>query len=173
MTDVTVSMSTAVVTVAETSATINVVGADYATVSVGGVVAPEVAFTVSGGTDGTQPTFSGEPLFEGSYILLDRLVHFRINVLMTNITNFGTGQYYVTLPFASRHTYLTSEGHLHDVSANKDYTLQGHVFAGSNVLKLFYTAANGQQDEFEHNAPINLATADIFHISGTYMKDGS
>jgi hypothetical protein len=172
MTDVTVAMSTAVVTVDETSATVNVVGATFATVAVGEVVAPEVPFTVDGGTSGTQPTFSGSPLFSGSYILLDRLVHFRINVEMTNITNFGTGQYYVTLPFNSAHTYLTSDGHLHDVSANRDYTLQGHVLAGTNVLQLFYTQSNGQQDEFERNAPVNLATADVFHISGTYMKDG-
>jgi hypothetical protein len=47
------------------------------------------------------------------------------------------------------------------------------VFAGSNVMKLFYTGTNGQQDAFEHNKPITLTTADIFHISGTYMKDGS
>jgi hypothetical protein len=105
MTDVTVAMSTAVVTVDETSATVNVVGATFATVSVEQVVAPEVPFTVGGGTSGNQPTFSGSPLFSGSYILLDRLVHFRINVEMTNITNFGTGQYYVTLPFNSAHTY--------------------------------------------------------------------
>jgi hypothetical protein len=45
--------------------------------------------------------------------------------------------------------------------------------AGTNVLQLFYTQSNGQQDEFEHNAPVNLATADLFHISGTYMKDGA
>jgi hypothetical protein len=170
---VTVTASTAVVTVDETSATVNVVGSDAATVSVGQNVAPEVAFTVQGGTDGTQPTFDGAPLFEGSFVMVDRLVHFRINVLMTNITGFGTGQYFVTLPYASRHTYLTSDGHLHDVSTNRDYTLQGHVFAGSNVMKLFYTGTNGQQDAFEHNKPITLTTADIFHISGTYMKDGA
>jgi hypothetical protein len=173
MTDVTVAMSTAVVTVDETSATVNVVGATFATVSVGQVVAPEVPFTVGGGTSGNQPTFSGSPLFSGSYVLLDRLVHFRINVEMTNITNFGTGQYFVTLPFNSAHTYLTSNGHLHDVSANRDYTLQGHVLAGTNVLQLFYTGSNGQQDEFEHNKPVNLATADVFHVSGTYIKDGA
>lgn len=173
MTDVTVAMSTAVVTVAETSATVNVLGSYAATVSVGETVAPEVTYTVTGGTDGTQPTFNGPPLFTASYVLLDRLVHFRVNVDMSNITDFGTGQYYVTLPFASRHTYLTSEGHLHDDSANKDYTLQGHVDAGTNVLKLFYTGANGQQDSFEFNKPTTLATADVFHISGTYMKDGA
>jgi hypothetical protein len=173
VTDVTVATSTAVVTVAETSATVNVLGSYAATVSVGETVAPEVSYAVQGGTSGNQPTFSGDPLFSASYILLDRLVHFRVNVQMTNITNFGTGQYYVTLPFNSAHTYLTSDGHLHDVSANRDYTLQGHVFAGTNVLQLFYTQSNGQQDEFEHNAPITLATADLFHISGTYMKDGA
>jgi hypothetical protein len=41
------------------------------------------------------------------------------------------------------------------------------------VLQLFYTGSNGQQDEFEHNKPVTLATADVFHISGTYMKDGA
>ena len=129
----------------------------------------DTVYTVLGGTDGTQPTFTGDPLFTGSYVAFGDSVTFRINVLMTNITNFGTGQYYVTLPFDSKYTYLTSDGHLHDVSVNRDYTLQGHVLAGTNVLKLFYTQSNGQQDEFEHDAPITLATADIFHIAGTYI----
>ena len=172
MTDVTVAMSTAVVTAGDIYADINIVGSNLATVAVGGVVAPEVPFTVEGGTDGTQPTFSGSPLFSGSYILLDRLVYFRINVDMSNITNFGTGQYFVTLPFPSRHTYLTSDGHLHDESSGKNYTLQGLAQAGTNVLQLFFTSANGEQDAFTHNRPFVLDTEDMFHISGTYMKDG-
>jgi hypothetical protein len=62
----------------------------------------EVSCTVGGGTDGTQPTFNGAPLFSGSYTKTGNLVHFRVNVGMTNITNFGSGQYYVTIPFTDR-----------------------------------------------------------------------
>jgi hypothetical protein len=166
-------MSTAVVTVEESSATVNVLGSYSATVTAttGGNFSPEISYAVQGGTDGTQPTFNGNPLFDASYVLIDQLVYFRINVLMTNITNFGTGQYYMTLPFPTKHTMLTSDGHVHDTSTTRDYTMQGHAFAGSDVLKLFYTSSNGQQDEFEHNKPFVLATADIFHIAGFYIRD--
>ena len=44
--------------------------------SIPGYVPPaEVAFTVQGGTTGTQPTFSGDPMFTGSYVKEASLVH--------------------------------------------------------------------------------------------------
>jgi hypothetical protein len=132
-------------------------------------IGQETSYEVQGGTSGNQPQFNGDPLFDASYVKIGPLVYFRINVLMTNVTQFGSGQYYMTLPFDSKYTYLTESGHLHDGSTGKDYTLEGHVNAGSNILQLFYTASNGQQDEFTQSSPIILATNDVFHIAGTYI----
>jgi hypothetical protein len=52
----------------------------------------EQTYVVGGGTSGTQPTFTGSPLFYGSYASQGDLVHFRVNVDFDNITRFGTGQ---------------------------------------------------------------------------------
>jgi hypothetical protein len=129
----------------------------------------EVVFPVQGGTSGTQPTFSGAPLFSGSYTKIGNLVHFAIDVDMDNITSFGTGQYYVKLPFAAKRNYIVSDGCLHDISANDQYAILGHVLAGSDRLNLLSVASNGKQVPFTHNVPVNLSTADNFHIAGTYQ----
>jgi hypothetical protein len=127
-----------------------------------------VPFTVAGGTLGTQPTFTGAPLFTGSYTKIGNLCHFQIDVDMDNITSFGTGQYYMTLPFPAEHNYLVSDGCLHDISANDQYSVMGHVVAGSNQLRLLSIASNGKHVPFEHNVPVTLAIADNFHVAGTY-----
>lgn len=76
-------------------------------------VPTEVVYSVDGGTTGTQPTFTGEPDFTGTYVRTGDLVHFRIDVDFDNITSFGTGQYYLTLPFQAKHNYQLSDGCLH------------------------------------------------------------
>jgi hypothetical protein len=132
------------------------------------------AFQVSGGTLGTQPTFNGQPLFTGSYIKIGKVVHFEIQVDMDNITSFGTGQYYVDLPFPAKYGYKFREGCLHDISGNKDYAIGGHVFAGSSRLTLTSTDASGNtvfDIPFVYNNPITLSTADNFHIAGTYITN--
>jgi hypothetical protein len=132
------------------------------------ITSNSTTFTVAGGTLGTQPTFTGAPLFTGSYTKIGNLCHFQIDVDMDNITSFGTGQYYMTLPFPAEHNYLVSDGCLHDISANDQYSVMGHVVAGSNQLRLLSVASNGKHVPFTHNVPVTLAIADNFHIAGTY-----
>jgi hypothetical protein len=128
-------------------------------------------WTVEGGSLGTQPTFSGAPLFSGDWALLDTLCHFAIDVDMDNITNFGSGQYYVVLPFKAKTNYIVSDGCLHDISTGDQYAILGHVLAGSDQLKLFSVASNGKQVAFTSSVPVNLNLADNFHIGGTYQID--
>ena len=134
----------------------------------------ETSFTVAGGTSGTQPTFSGSPLFSGSYIKHGDVVHFQIQVDMDNITSFGTGQYYVDLPFPAKYGYKFREGCLHDISATRDYEIGGHVYAGQSRMTL--TSMDTQSGTvfdipFVYNNPITLNVADNFHISGTYITE--
>lgn len=124
-----------------------------------------------GGTGGaTQPVFSG-PVISGSYTRTGSLVHFQIQVDFTNITNFGVGQYYLTLPHNVAHSYMFREGCLHDVSAGTQYHIGGHVFAGTNQLWLYSSdkvGASVQDVAFSYSVPVTLTTADNFHIAGTY-----
>ncbi len=124
----------------------------------------------NGGTDGTQPTFSG-PAIAGSYTRFGNLVHFQIQVDFTNITSFGTGQYFLTLPHNSSHNYMFREGCLHDASSGTEYHISAHVLTGEKVIWLFSSdkVASGIQDvPFTSGFPATLSTADNFHISGTY-----
>lgn len=139
--------------------------------TLGNLEGQSITFTVVGGTLGTQPTFSSAPLFTGSYTKLGNLVHFQIDVDMDNITNFGTGQYYVDLPFNASHPYQFRDGCLHDISTGRNYSISGHVAVGQKRLYLFTTDSQGNRAfdaAFTHNVPVTLSTADNFHIAGTY-----
>ena len=133
-----------------------------------------IAYQPEGGTSGTQPTFSG-PAITGSFNRFGNMVHFSIQVDFDNITSFGTGQYYLTLPYEARSAYLFREGCLHDISAGTQYHISGHVGPDSNVLWLFSSdkVGSGVQDvNFTSTFPVTLTTADNFHIAGTYEIEG-
>jgi hypothetical protein len=140
-----------------------------------GEVGLETSFVVGGGTDGTQPTFTGDPLFTGSYIrTVGGLVHFQIQVDFDNITNFGTGQYYVTLPFPVKYGYTVRDGCLHDISTGSDYHISGHAYAGSSTLLLNTSVKVGgsvEDEPFTSANPITLNVADNFHIAGNYITE--
>lgn len=132
------------------------------------------AYQPGGGTSGTQPVFPLSAIV-GSYNRFGNMVHFSIRVTFTGITNFGTGQYYLTLPYAARVAYDFREGCLHDASASTQFQISGHVFAGSTTLQLSASdkVASGVQDiAFTSTFPVTLTTADSFHISGTYEIEG-
>jgi hypothetical protein len=134
---------------------------------------PETQYAVEGGTLGAQPTFNGAPLFLATYVQDETgLIHFQIQVDMDNITSFGTGQYYMTLPFSAKYGYKFRDGCLHDISAGKTYHISGHVNPNSNQITLWTTDISGQNVydfAFAQGEPITLSTADNFHIAGTYI----
>jgi len=142
-----------------------------------GPAAPEptdTSFVVVGGTLGTQPTFTGAPLFTGSYAKSGDQVHFRIDVDMDNITGFGTGQYYMDLPFPAKYNYQFAAGCLHDISTGRDYPIFGHVLAGQSqmVLKSIDSQGNSAFNvAFTSTAPITVDVADNFHVSGDYIAE--
>jgi hypothetical protein len=186
MTDVITTQQTSTVIVATpASATVNVSGVNSAVVIPPGVgpVGPqgpqgpegpapeEQTFTVVGGSFGTPPTFNGAPLFSGSYIKVGSLVYFQIQVDFDNITNFGTGQYYVELPFVSKHATMMRDGCLHRASNQNQYAINGHVNVSSKILTLWFTSGTGQDEAFDHNSPYNLQVQDNFHLSGSYIAE--
>jgi hypothetical protein len=129
-------------------------------------------FEVVGGTLDVQPTFDGDPLFDGSYVKTGKIVHFRIDVNFSNILTFGTGQYYLNLPFTPKYNYMFTGGCLHDASTGVTYVITGHVFAGNPQMRLESTDNTGNSSfniPFTSTAPIALDTADNFHIYGDYI----
>jgi len=131
----------------------------------------ENEFAVNGGSTGTQPTFDGDPLFVGSYVKHGPMIHFQIQVDMDNITSFGTGQYFVDLPFPAKYAYQVRSGCLHDISGEDQFAIGGHVLPGESRLYLNWTNSNGQDEEFTYKDPVILNAADNFHIAGDYIAE--
>lgn len=132
------------------------------------------SYQVGGGTTGTQPTFDGDPLFTAQYVRNGDLVHFEVQVDFDNITSFGTGQYYVTLPFPSAQSIMFRSGCLHEAYTGREYHISGHTNAGSDQVSLFTTDRVGNRVydfPFEQGEPIMLTTFDNFHISGDYIAE--
>lgn len=134
----------------------------------------DTAFTIVGGAVGTEPTFDGDPLFSGSYVRHGDIAEFQIQVEFDNITNFGSGQYYIDLPFPSKYAYQFSAGCLHDISTSRDYPIFGHVAAGASRMFLKSIDASGNTAynvPFSQGSPVTLDVADNFHIAGNYVID--
>ena len=129
------------------------------------------SYQPEGGAATTQPVFSG-PGITGNFNRFGNMVHFTIQVDFTNITDFGSGQYYLTLPYNARTDYAFSDGRLHDASGGDFDSITAEVDQGSNQLWLFSQASNARGVPFEDGTPINLTTADSFHIAGTYEIEG-
>jgi hypothetical protein len=63
---------------------------------------------------------------------------------------------------------------LHDISTGRDYPIFGHVFAGEvqMLLKSIDSQGNAAFNvPFAQGSPITLATADNFHLSGSYIAE--
>lgn len=117
---------------------------------------------------GTGLAYTGNPA-TGSYIKIGKLVHFTINVDCTNVTNFGTGQYSITLPFAPSVQYAFRDGQAYDTSAVQHYRILGEGIPFTNAMLLWYGGTTNDL-AFKFNTPINtLATNDYWYISGTYI----
>lgn len=139
-------------------------------------VSDPIAYSVFGGTKGTQPTFNGEPLFSAEYIRVGDLVHFTIYVDMSNIISFGTGQYVMSIPFPAKNAFIVRGGCLHHDSNGQQYHISGHVEAGNTELSLYTTAITGQSLRdfpFAQGMPVTLNNQDRFHIAGSYIAEPS
>ena len=128
-----------------------------------------------GGTiGGTQPVFDPTGLV-GTFNRIGNLVFFSIEVHFTGVTSFGTGQYYLTLPYPSRNEIKFASGCLHEVSTGREYQIRAGVLAGQSNLLLSTTDQQGTRifdTPFTYNDPVTLTTADRFHIAGTYEIEG-
>lgn len=129
------------------------------------------SYQPGGGSSGTQPVFDPADIV-GTFNRFGNMVHFEIAVDFTNITSFGTGRYYLTLPYQSRVKYTFASGHLKDASQNKAYLMIGVVEANSDQLDLFYLGSSGILEDFTSQSPKALSVDDSFDISGTYEIEG-
>jgi hypothetical protein len=118
---------------------------------------------------GTGLAFTGTPA-TGTYIKIGNLVQVYLDVNFTNVTNFGSGQYSLTLPHPSKYHADVYGGSIHNTGSTTDhYSLKGHLLPTSSTMTLWYISGSSQDQIFDHNSPINLVTADKFYMSFSYI----
>jgi hypothetical protein len=119
---------------------------------------------------GTGLTFTGSPT-TASYIKIGNLVQVQIDVDFTNVTNFGTGQYSLTIPFNSKYHTDVYGGSVHDVvnQGVDHFSIKGHLTDSSTSMTIWSIGSSSKDEPFDHNSPFNLATADRFHMSFSYI----
>jgi hypothetical protein len=134
----------------------------------------------------TGMTFTGSnstyPSYNSYYIKVGQLVTFNIKIQMTTVTNFGTGQFKVDLPFtpiASAANHFSAWAWV-DPSQPAD-ELNGHVqmvadhLPGSQTLDLHWlkeTTASPKpliESLLSQGNPTTFTTASVFYVNGTYI----
>lgn len=119
---------------------------------------------------GTELVFTNTPA-TGSYIKIGNSITIQVDVIFTNVTNFGTGQYSITIPVASKYHTDVYGGSIHKITNQgiDHYSIKGHLVPGSTTLTLWIISSTAQDQPFNHNTPINIDTDDKFHLSFTYI----
>jgi hypothetical protein len=119
---------------------------------------------------GTGLTFTGTPT-TASYIKIGNLVQVQIDVDFTNVTNFGSGQYSLTIPFNSKYHTDVYGGSVHDVvnQGVDHFSIKGHLTDSSTTMTIWSIGSSSKDEPFDHNSPFNLATTDRFHMSFSYI----
>jgi hypothetical protein len=131
-----------------------------------------LAFT---GTGATYPTYNSY------YVKNGRMVSFNIEVDLSTVTNFGTGQYKLQLPFTPQFGFNHFSGWAWaDPNVSPDigtgHTIINADTAGvTDVLDLHYLKSAGganapiREGLFLQGAPVTLTTISKIYINGTYI----
>jgi hypothetical protein len=128
---------------------------------------PKIAFTST--WTGTGLAYTGTPA-TGYYSRVGKMIFFTIQVNCTNVTNFGSGNYSLTLPSGltpANHNLVN--GGIHDTSTGEHLLVYMDVVPGSTTAELYYPQSNGTMADMDHNSPLTLATADFFYFNGMYF----
>jgi|694.fasta_scaffold31150_3 hypothetical protein len=106
-----------------------------------------------------------------SYTSVGKLCFFRVYVDFNGYSNLGTGQYQITLPFASVATMSTRDGTLHNTATSSIYHIAGLVdIVDSTTVMKFYYSGSTTDLAWKYNTPVSWANnATHFDISGVYQ----
>lgn len=127
------------------------------------------------GTNGTYPTYNSY------YVKAGLLVSFVIQIDFTTVTNFGTGQYKVALPFAPAVGYNHFSGWVWadpniDPDTGTGHTILNADTAGiTTVLDLHYLKQSGGANSpireaiWTQGLPVDLTTISRAYVNGTYI----
>jgi hypothetical protein len=114
----------------------------------------------------------------GTYVLVGDMVTFSIEVDFTNVTNFGTGQYSLTLPSQPINRTFVFTGYLEQAGNDTDYIVYGIIKKGTSTPKIDLWIPEtdpSSQTTLINNVvsgsnPIAIDASDKIFISGTYIE---
>jgi hypothetical protein len=130
---------------------------------------------------GTNSTY---PSYNSYYVKLGQLVTFNIKIILSTVTNFGTGQFKVDLPFvpiASAANHFSAWAWVNPAQPADE--LNGHVqmvadhLPGSQTLDLHWlkeTTASPKpliESLLVQGTPVTFTTASIIYVNGTYISE--
>jgi len=77
----------------------------------------------------------------------------------------------LTIPFASKYHTDVYGGSVHDITnqGTDHYSLKGHLVPSSTTFTVWDMASASKDEPMDHNTPFNLAQADRFHMSFSYI----
>ena len=108
----------------------------------------------------------------GSYTMISpKICFFRVYVDFASCTNFGTGQYQISLPFPSVETMRQAGGTLHQVTGNSLYHIAGitDVITSNTIHKLYYSGSTTDLN-WKFNTPVGSTTiTSNFYLTGIYQ----
>lgn len=133
-------------------------------------------------------TFTGSgtthPAYESYYARAGQIVTFHIKCVMTTVTNFGTGQFKLELPFApieSASSHFPAWVWVNPALPPDE--LNGHIqmvadhLPGDSVLDLHWlkeTTASPKpliESLLVQGTPVTLTTDSIIYVNGTYIAE--
>ena len=129
---------------------------------------------------GTGLAYTNTPT-TGTYIKIGNLVIVQIDVLFTTVTNFGTGQYKLQLPFTPAVGFNHFSGWVWadpniDPDTGTGHTILNCDTAGvTNVLDLHYLKQSGganspiREGLLVQGTPVALTTISKIYVNGTYI----
>ena len=106
-----------------------------------------------------------------SYTLMGPLCYFQVYVDFSTCTNFGTGQYQITLPFPAAQTMRMAGGTLHQTTGNSLYHIAGITdTATSNTVHKLYYSGSTTDLNWKYNTPVGGTTiTSHFDLCGIYQ----
>jgi hypothetical protein len=130
-------------------------------------------------------TFTGSgatyPTYNSHYVKNGRMISFNIEVNLSTVTNFGTGQYKLQLPFTPQFGFNHFSGWIWadpnvDPDTGTGHTILNADTAGiTDVLDLHYLKQSGganspiREELFLQGTPVTLSTISKIYVNGTYI----
>jgi hypothetical protein len=136
-----------------------------------GITGPAGTPTVTSYTPvwaGTGLTAVGSPA-SGIYSKYGQDVSLTITISMTNVTNFGSGQYTISLPVVPiglGEVIIPGTVYVGGVS----YNIVAVASTGSAIASIFFMGTNGLRTAMTATAPFSLTTAGLMYFNGSFMS---